>query len=72
MKAKDLKERATEDLIALRTTMKKEVFSYRMKNLTNQLDDTSLIGKSRRDLARVEQILADRARQSASEKGGEA
>jgi large subunit ribosomal protein L29 len=60
MKAKDLRERTTEDLNTLRATCKQELFSYRMKNFTNQLEDTSLIRKSRRDLARLEIILHER------------
>lgn len=61
MKAKDLRERTTEGLNVLRSTYKQELFSYRMKNFTNQLEDTSLIRKSRRDLARIEIILHERA-----------
>ena len=60
MKAKELHERTTEDLSTLRDTCKQELFSYRMKNFTNQLEDTSLIKKSRRDLARIEGILSER------------
>ena len=71
MKAKDLRERATGDLAELREMMKKDLFSYRMKNFTNQLDDTSLIGKTRRDLARVEGILRGRTL-AEIEKGGAA
>jgi large subunit ribosomal protein L29 len=61
MKSKDLRERATDDLVALRDTTKKELFSYRMKNLTNQLDDTSLLSKGRKDIARIESVLRERA-----------
>lgn len=61
MKSKDLRERATEDLMSLRDTTKKELFSHRMKNLTNQLDDTSLLRKGRKDIARIEAILHARA-----------
>jgi large subunit ribosomal protein L29 len=72
MKSKDLRERATEDLVALRDTTKKELFSYRMKNLTNQLDDTSLMRKGRKDIARIESILRERAVVAESaEKGSE-
>ena len=46
MKAKDLRERPTDDLVELESTMTKDLFSYRMKNFTSQLDDTSLIGKT--------------------------
>jgi large subunit ribosomal protein L29 len=61
MKAKDLMQRSTEDLSTLRDTFKQELFSYRMKNHTNQLEDTSLIRKTRRDLARIQGILHERA-----------
>jgi len=60
MKSKDLRERTTEDLNTLQSTFKQELFSYRMKNFTNPLEDTSLIQKSRRDLARIEGILHER------------
>ena len=60
MKAKDLRERATGDLEELKAQLSKDLFSHKMKNFTDQLDDTSLIGKSRRDLARIELILAER------------
>ena len=68
MKAKELRERTTEDLVALRTVMKKDLFGYRMRNHTGQLDDNSLIGKSRRDIARVEHILHERATAAAENK----
>ena len=60
MKAKDLKERSSEDLSTLRASMLKDLFSYRMKNFTDQLEDTSLLGKARRDVARIETILRER------------
>jgi large subunit ribosomal protein L29 len=60
MKAKDLRDRATEDLVELRNTLKKDLFSHRMKNFVNQLEDTSLLNKSRKDIARIELILGQR------------
>jgi large subunit ribosomal protein L29 len=61
MKAKDLRERSTQDLGELRAQLEKELFSYRMKNHTGQLENTSLLGKTRRDLARIQLILSQRA-----------
>jgi large subunit ribosomal protein L29 len=69
MKASDLKARSTEDLQSLQASLKKELFGNRMKNFTNQLDDTSLLGKARRDLARIEGILRERVQSAA--KGSE-
>jgi large subunit ribosomal protein L29 len=68
MKAKDLRERTTEDLGELRVQLEKDLFSYRMKNHTGQLEDTSLLGKTRRDLARIQLILSQRT--TAAAKGG--
>jgi large subunit ribosomal protein L29 len=70
MKGSDLKARSTEDLQELKASLKKELFGNRMKNFTNQLDDTSLLGKARRDLARIEGILRERVK-PAAEKGSE-
>ena len=67
MKAKDLRERSSDDLVQLRDTMQRDLFSFRMKNLTNQLDDTSLLQKTRRDIARIELILHERAAAPAGE-----
>jgi large subunit ribosomal protein L29 len=67
MKAKDLRERSTEDLVELQAMMKKDLFSYRMKNFVNQLDDTSLLKKTRRDIARIRQILHQRATSEGAE-----
>ena len=63
MKAKDLRERTTEDLTELKATLSKDLFSHKMKNFTGQLDDTSLIAKTRKALvprltARVRARLA--------------
>jgi large subunit ribosomal protein L29 len=71
MKPKDLRERSTEDLAELKVTMEKDLFSHRMKNATDQLGDTSLLGKARKDIARVELILSERrvAASAASAKG---
>jgi len=71
MKAKDLRERSTEDLAELKKSIEKDLFSHRMKNATDQLGDTSLLGKARKDVARVEQILHERRLTAASSKGAQ-
>jgi len=65
MKAKDLRERSVEDLRELEKSLTKDTFTHRFKNFTNRLDDTSVINKTRRDLARVKTILAQRAKNEA-------
>jgi large subunit ribosomal protein L29 len=68
MKAKDLRERTVEDLRELEKSLSKDTFTHRFKNFTNRLDDTSVINKTRRDLARVKTII----RQSEQAKQAEA
>jgi large subunit ribosomal protein L29 len=63
-----LRERSTEDLVELKGSMTKDLFSYRMKNFTGQLDDTSLVNKTKKDVARIELILHERT--LASKDGG--
>ena len=74
MKAKDLRARSTEDLRELEASLKKDLFSQRMKNFTNQLDDTSLLRKARRDIARIEGIINQRngEAKASAESGGKA
>ena len=43
----------------------KDLFSHKMKNFTGQLDDTSLINKTRKDIARIELLLSERAAKGA-------
>jgi large subunit ribosomal protein L29 len=57
MKGKDLRERSVEDLRELEKSLAKDTFQNRFKNFTNRLDDTSLLNKTKRDLARVKTIL---------------
>ena len=60
MKAKELSDRSSEELETLRADLRKELFQFRMKNFTNQLENTSLIGKARKDLARIQTVLLGR------------
>ncbi len=66
MKASDLREKSVEDLRELDKSLAHDVFQNRLKNFTNQLDDTSSIRKARRDLARVRTLLQERATKPAA------
>ena len=57
MRAKDLRERNLEELRELEMTLSRDAFQNRFKNFTNRLDDTSLLKKARRDLARVKTLI---------------
>jgi large subunit ribosomal protein L29 len=62
MKFADLREKSASDLGELKASLTRDLFSYRMKNSLGQLEDTSLMRKVRKDLARIEQILTERGR----------
>jgi large subunit ribosomal protein L29 len=67
MKAKDLRDRTTDDLRELDKRLSTDLFQYRFKNHTGRLDDTSLVHKTRRDIARVRTELAARERAAKDE-----
>ncbi len=60
MKASDLREKSVEDLRELHASLAHDTFQNRLKNFTNRLDDTSLIRKTKRDVARVATLLRER------------
>lgn len=72
MKAKDLRERSVEDLKELEKSLTRDTFTHRFKNFTNRLDDTSIINKTKRDLARVKTILGELEGKKAAAAAGEA
>ncbi len=61
MKAKDLRERTAEELTELEKTLARERFENRFKNFTNRLDNTAVLNKARRDIARVKTVLTEKA-----------
>ena len=61
MKASDLREKTVEDLRELQASLARDTFQNRLKNFTNRLDDTSLIRKTKKDLARVITLLRERS-----------
>jgi large subunit ribosomal protein L29 len=64
MKAAHLREKSDADLRELEKTLGRDVFRNRLKNFTNQLDDTSAARKAKRELARVLTILAERGKRN--------
>lgn len=61
MRAKEIRERSDQELADLESRLTRELFQLRFRNFTNRLDDTSQVGKLRRDLARVKTIRRQRA-----------
>ena len=63
MKATDLRAKGAEELNKELLELLKAQFSLRMQHATQQLGNTSQIGKVRRDIARVRTILLEKAGQ---------
>jgi len=60
MRAKELRERTDEELRGMLTDEKASLFNNRIKNATHQLEDTSALHKSRREIARIRTIVTQR------------
>lgn len=61
MKANELKAKSVDELNKELVELLKAQFSLRMQKATQQLANTSQIGKVRRDIARVRTILREKA-----------
>ena len=57
----DLKNKTAADLAQELTAAKKELFNLRFQNATNQLDNTSRIKEVRRNIARIQSVITEKA-----------
>ena len=57
----ELKTQSVADLQEQLVNAKKELFNLRFQNATNQLDNTSRIKEVRKNIARIQTILAKQA-----------
>ena len=60
MKAKELRDLKSEELIVKLNDFKRELFSLRFQLATGQLENTARIKMVKKDIARVKTILAER------------
>lgn len=61
MKAKELRTKDTAELNKELLELRKAQFSMRMQMATQQLQNTSQLGKVRKDIARVKTLLREKA-----------
>ncbi len=57
----DLKAKSVEELNAELVAAKKELFNLRFQNATNQLENTSRIKEVRRNIARIQSVMSEKA-----------
>lgn len=60
MKASDMREKTPEQLREELLKLRKEQFALRMQKASGQLGQTHLLGETRRDIARIKTILAEK------------
>jgi large subunit ribosomal protein L29 len=65
MKAAELKGKSRDELQQELASLLKAHFSLRMQKATQQLTNTSQLGKVRRDIARVRTVIAQKGREKA-------
>ena len=57
----DLKAKSAAELNEELVAAKKELFNLRFQNATNQLDNTSRIKEVRKNIARIQTVMAQKA-----------
>ena len=57
----ELKAKSAAELNKELVAAKKELFNLRFQNATNQLDNTSRIKEVRRNIARIQTVIAQKA-----------
>ena len=60
MKAKDLREKKTEELLKLLTDLKEKLFKLRTDLSLQRLKNTAEIRKTKKDIARVLTVLREK------------
>jgi large subunit ribosomal protein L29 len=61
MKARELKELTAEELRKREKDLKEEIFNLRFQHSTGQLDNTARLRQVKKDIARVETVLRQKA-----------
>lgn len=64
MKAQELREKSVEDLNNELAELAKKEFELKFQNKTTQLKQTHQIKQTRRDIARVKTVLAEKAKKA--------
>ena len=57
----ELRAKSVEELNEELVAAKKELFNLRFQNATNQLDNTSRIKEVRKNIARIQTVIAEKA-----------
>jgi large subunit ribosomal protein L29 len=64
MKARELRDKSVAELNAELSSLLKAHFGLRMQRATQQLTNTSQLGKVKRDIARVKTVIAEKGKRA--------
>jgi large subunit ribosomal protein L29 len=68
MKMKEMTELSTDELLTKRRDLRQESLHLRLQQQSGQLEQPSRLRLLRRDIARLETVLSQRAKQTAAKK----
>ncbi|MBF0456181.1 MAG: 50S ribosomal protein L29 [Magnetococcales bacterium] len=63
MKASEIREMSSEELSAKMEELNQEAFKLRFQNATAQLENTAMISRVKKDIARIKTIVSARKAQ---------
>ena len=61
MEAKELRDLSADDLVQKRNSLREEIGHLKLKRATSRLENSMSLKSTKRDLARAETILRERA-----------
>lgn len=61
MKAKELRDLTAEELLKRKKDLKEEMFNLRFRHSTGQLENTARLKQAKKDIARMELVLHEKA-----------
>ncbi len=66
MKVAEIRALSDEELALELERLERHLFDIRAQAVTEKLEDPSLVGKAKRDIARIKTVMAQRIQQSLS------
>jgi len=64
MKASELREMTIDELEQQERELKRKLFNLRFQRASGELDNTSELGKTRRDIARVKTVMGQKTQEA--------
>jgi large subunit ribosomal protein L29 len=60
MKASEIREMSPEELVSRLNDARQELFNLRFQHATGQLENTSRLGRMKKDIARIKTVLSQK------------